>query len=56
MPRHSHTELNLWQATKRQLKILVDAERKREGLDEILTFADYIVASAKFSQVYFLLT
>ncbi|CAK9859541.1 unnamed protein product [Sphagnum jensenii] len=36
------------EATERHLPILVDAERKREGLDNLLTFADYIVASAKF--------
>ena len=40
------------QASKRQLPILVDAERLREGLDEMLGYADYVVASAKFPQVY----
>jgi hypothetical protein len=35
------------------LPILVDAERKREGLDELLTMADYVVCSAKFPQVGF---
>ncbi len=41
------------QATERHLPILVDAERKREGLDNLLTFADYIVASANFPLVFY---
>lgn len=41
----------LLKATKRRLPIIVDAERKREQLEEILTFADYLVTSAKFPQV-----
>jgi hypothetical protein len=41
------------EATERHLPILVDAERKREGLDNLLTFADYIVASAKFPLVFY---
>lgn len=40
------------EARRRQLPILVDAERKREKLDEILAFADYLVCSAKFPQVW----
>lgn len=39
------------QASKRQLPILVDAERKRQGLDDLLAYADYIVTSSKFPQV-----
>ena len=39
------------QASQRKIPILIDAERKREGLDELLTFASYIVCSAKFPQV-----
>ncbi|CAM6081825.1 unnamed protein product [Calypogeia fissa] len=42
----------LVQARRRQLPIIVDAERKREKMDEILTFADYLVCSAKFPQVW----
>jgi hypothetical protein len=39
------------QASQRKIPILVDAERKREGLDELLNFASYVVCSAKFPQV-----
>lgn len=39
------------QASKRQLPMLVDAERPREGLDDLLTYATYVVSSAKFPQV-----
>jgi hypothetical protein len=39
------------QAGQRKIPILIDAERKREGLDELLNFASYIVCSAKFPQV-----
>jgi len=31
---------------------LIDAERKREGLDELLNFASYVVCSAKFPQAW----
>uniref|UniRef100_A0A0C9RW44 TSA: Wollemia nobilis Ref_Wollemi_Transcript_9726_1664 transcribed RNA sequence n=1 Tax=Wollemia nobilis TaxID=56998 RepID=A0A0C9RW44_9CONI len=40
------------EATKRQLPILVDAEREREGLDELLAVADHVVCSAKFPQAW----
>ncbi|CAM6093357.1 unnamed protein product [Calypogeia fissa] len=40
------------EARRRQLPIIVDAERKREKMGEILTFADYLVCSAKFPQVW----
>ncbi|KAL2635474.1 hypothetical protein R1flu_006953 [Riccia fluitans] len=36
------------EASKRGLPIILDAERKREGLDTLLTYADYLVTSAKF--------
>jgi hypothetical protein len=39
------------QASQRKIPILIDAERKREGLDELLNFASYVVCSAKFPQV-----
>jgi len=39
------------QASKRQLPMLVDAERLREGLDDLLAYATYVVASSKFPQV-----
>ena len=51
----TETDLCLWnnpvQASQRKIPILVDAERKREGLDELLNFASYVVCSAKFPQV-----
>ncbi|XP_057535057.1 uncharacterized protein LOC130813274 isoform X2 [Amaranthus tricolor] len=40
------------EATRRNIPILVDAERKRDGLDELLSFATYVVCSAKFPQVW----
>lgn len=40
------------EATRKRIPILVDAERKREGLDELLSFATYVVCSAKFPQVW----
>jgi hypothetical protein len=39
------------QASQRKIPILIDAEKKREGLDELLNFASYVVCSAKFPQV-----
>lgn len=51
-------DLRLWdnpvQASQRKIPILVDAEKKREGLDDLLNFASYVVCSAKFPQVSFL--
>ncbi|PSR86395.1 Ribokinase [Actinidia chinensis var. chinensis] len=38
------------EAYRRNVPILIDAERKREGLDDLLNFADYVVCSAKFPQ------
>ncbi|KAL3692337.1 hypothetical protein R1sor_005988 [Riccia sorocarpa] len=40
------------EASKRGVPIILDAERKREGLDTLLTYADYLVTSAKFPQVW----
>ncbi|CAN6476997.1 unnamed protein product [Victoria cruziana] len=34
------------------IPILVDAERKREGLDDLISLADYVVCSAKFPQAW----
>lgn len=39
------------QASQRKIPILIDAEKKREGLAELLNFASYVVCSAKFPQV-----
>lgn len=36
------------QAVKKNIPILIDAERPREGLDDLLKLADYVVCSAKF--------
>lgn len=38
------------QANRRNIPILIDAEKKREGLDDLLNLADYVVCSAKFPQ------
>lgn len=38
------------QAKSRGIPIIVDAERLREGLDDILDFASYVVCSTKFPQ------
>ncbi|XP_042514836.1 ribokinase-like isoform X2 [Macadamia integrifolia] len=40
------------EATRRKIPILIDAERPREGLDDILCLADYIVCTAKFPQAW----
>ncbi|XAR58688.1 Ribokinase [Bertholletia excelsa] len=40
------------EAKQRGIPILVDAERKREGLDDLLSFPDYVVCSANFPQAW----
>ncbi|CAO2186521.1 unnamed protein product [Urochloa humidicola] len=40
------------EAIQRKIPILIDAEKKREGLDELLNFATYVVCSAKFPQAW----
>lgn len=40
------------EASRRGIPILIDAERKRDGLDELLSFANYVVCSAKFPQIW----
>ncbi|CAO2177427.1 unnamed protein product [Urochloa humidicola] len=40
------------EAIQRKIPILIDAEKKREGLDELLNFASYVVCSAKFPQAW----
>lgn len=40
------------EATRRRIPILLDTERKREGMDELLSFANYVVCPAKFPQVW----
>ncbi|KAL5996808.1 hypothetical protein ACLOJK_007728 [Asimina triloba] len=39
-------------ATRMRIPILIDAERKREGLDDLINLADYVVCSAKFPQAW----
>lgn len=38
------------EASQRKIPILLDAEKKREGLDDLLKLADYVVCSARFPQ------
>ncbi|KAL1550096.1 ribokinase-like isoform X1 [Salvia divinorum] len=38
------------EATRRGIPILIDAERKREGLDDLLSLSSYAICSAKFPQ------
>ncbi|XP_021893740.1 uncharacterized protein LOC110811524 [Carica papaya] len=40
------------EAARRNIPILIDAERKREGLDDLLGLADFAVCSAKFPQAW----
>lgn len=40
------------EAVRMNIPILVDAERPREGLNDILHLADYVVCSAKFPQAW----
>ncbi|KAG5006728.1 hypothetical protein JHK85_025270 [Glycine max] len=35
-------------AVRKNIPILIDAERPKEGLDKLLKLADYVVCSAKF--------
>ncbi|KAK0580327.1 hypothetical protein LWI29_000674 [Acer saccharum] len=51
--RLTETALILAQeAARRKIPILIDAERKRERLDDLLQLADYAVCSAKFPQAW----
>lgn len=38
------------QANRKKIPILIDAERPREGLDDLLNLSDYVVCSAKLPQ------
>ncbi|XP_008796391.1 sulfofructose kinase-like [Phoenix dactylifera] len=40
------------EASRRKIPILIDAERKREGLDDLLNLATYVVCSEKFPQAW----
>lgn len=39
------------QAVRKGIPILIDAERLREGLDDLLKLTDYLVCSEKFPRV-----
>jgi len=39
------------QAARNNIPILVEAESPREGLDELMKLADFVVCSSKFPQV-----
>ncbi|KAI4350290.1 hypothetical protein L6164_004758 [Bauhinia variegata] len=40
------------EAANKKISILIDAERPREGLDDLLRLADYVVCSEKFPQAW----
>ncbi|KAJ1694336.1 hypothetical protein LUZ63_011034 [Rhynchospora breviuscula] len=40
------------EASQRKIPILIDCERKREGLDELLNLATYVVCSEKFPRAW----
>ncbi|XP_026660401.2 ribokinase-like isoform X3 [Phoenix dactylifera] len=40
------------EASRRKIPIFIDAERKREGLDDLLNLATYLVCSEKFPQAW----
>ncbi|XP_050251983.1 uncharacterized protein LOC126698649 [Quercus robur] len=40
------------EAVHKSIPILIDAERKREGLDDLLKLADYLICSAKFPKAW----
>ncbi|XP_024981337.1 ribokinase-like isoform X2 [Cynara cardunculus var. scolymus] len=40
------------EANRRRIPILVDAERPREGLDDLLNLSDYVVCSAKLPETW----
>ncbi|KAG5043655.1 hypothetical protein GYH30_007484 [Glycine max] len=40
------------EAVKKNIPILIDAERLREGLDDLIKLADYVVCAARFPQAW----
>lgn len=40
------------EANRKKIPILIDAERPREGLDDLLNLSDYVVCSAKLPQTW----
>ncbi|GAB2227657.1 hypothetical protein Droror1_Dr00009484 [Drosera rotundifolia] len=49
---HETASIAAREANLRGIPILVDAEKKREGLDDLLKFATYVVCSARFPQAW----
>lgn len=43
--------ISILQAFRQNISILVDAERPREGLNDLLDLADYVVCSENFPKV-----
>ncbi|XP_038888958.1 ribokinase isoform X2 [Benincasa hispida] len=47
---HETALLVAQEAARQNIPMLIDAERKREGLDDLLLFASYVVCSTRFPQ------
>ncbi|CAK9323591.1 unnamed protein product [Citrullus colocynthis] len=47
---HETALLVAQEAARQNIPMLIDAERKREGLDDLLAFASYVVCSTRFPQ------
>ncbi|XP_004152009.1 ribokinase isoform X1 [Cucumis sativus] len=47
---HETALLVAQEAARQNIPMLIDAERKREGLDDLLAFASYVVCSTSFPQ------
>ncbi|KAG7989801.1 hypothetical protein I3843_03G255300 [Carya illinoinensis] len=47
---HETASIVAQEAVRKRIPILIDAERVREGLDDLLKLADYAICSAKFPQ------
>ncbi|KAG6662876.1 hypothetical protein I3843_03G255300 [Carya illinoinensis] len=49
---HETASIVAQEAVRKRIPILIDAERVREGLDDLLKLADYAICSAKFPQAW----
>ncbi|KAF5482526.1 hypothetical protein F2P56_003086 [Juglans regia] len=49
---HETASIVAQEAVRQRIPILIDAERVREGLDDLLKLADYAICSAKFPQAW----
>jgi len=47
----SHSSMVFMQAHSKNIPILINAEKKRTGLDELIDLADYAICSTNFPQV-----